>query len=211
MFSHPQGSEAESPVLTDKPFLLWLSHPHGTPWMIGRSPQPVIWTLQRGIEKLSRGKGCLQPPFSRLVSVQRAERHKSNSPSPECSGMQSMEPMPQKPPSPAGWRDRDDEAVPGASESCVLPGAAWASLSLWRKDLVIHLWIQTAWDLTHASFLSDPLSVFGGPISEDTGTCKMTVDQVHFTTERFYPCFTSPIAKELLCPPTHTQTQVPTT
>ena len=170
-----------------------------------------MWPLQRGREKLSRGKGCLQPPFSRLVSVQRAERHKSSSPSPECSGMQSMEPMPQKPPSPAGWRDRDDEAVPGASESCVLPGAAWASLSLWRKDLVIHLWIQTAWDLTHASLLSDPLSVLRRPISEDTGTCKTTVDQVHFTTERFYPCFTSPIAKELLCPPTHTQTQVPTT
>ena len=79
---HAQGSEAEIPILTDKNFLLWLSHPHRTPWMIGESPQPVIWPLQRGREKLSRGKGCLQPPFSRLVSVQRAEWHKSNSPSP---------------------------------------------------------------------------------------------------------------------------------
>ena len=142
MVPHPQGTEAESPVPTAKPFPLWTGHPHGTPWRSGGSPQPVTWPLQRGREKLSTGKGCLQPPFSRLVSVQRAERHKSSSLSPECSGMQSMEPMPQKPPSPAGWRDRDDEAVPGASESCVLPGAAWASLSLWRKELVIHLWID---------------------------------------------------------------------
>ena len=35
---HAQGSEAESPVLTDKPFLLWLNHPYGTQWMIGEYP-----------------------------------------------------------------------------------------------------------------------------------------------------------------------------
>ena len=51
-------------------------------------------------------------------------------------------------------------------------------------------------------FLSDPLSVFGGPISEDTGTCKTTVDHVHFTTERFYPCFNPPLQRTTV--PTHT-------
>ena len=77
MVPHPQGTEAESPVPTAKPFPLWTGHHHGTPWRSGGSPQPVMWPLQRGREKLSRGKGCLQPPFSRLVSVQRAERHKT--------------------------------------------------------------------------------------------------------------------------------------